>query len=76
MIILKVAKNQGFTLSLEDTLFEKSQGGQTDPPSRSRVKGHNKIEHHWKLRNYTKNCKFRSISEMRASYVNYLQKNI
>ena len=26
MIILKVRKNQGFTLSLEDTFFEKSQG--------------------------------------------------
>ena len=27
MIILKVTKNQGFTLSLEDTVFEKSEGG-------------------------------------------------
>ena len=26
-IILKVAKNQGFTLSLEDAFFEKPQGG-------------------------------------------------
>ena len=26
MIILKVTKNQGFTLSLEDTVFEKSEG--------------------------------------------------
>ena len=26
-IILKVTKNQGLTLSLEDTLVEKSQGG-------------------------------------------------
>ena len=26
-IILKVTKNQGFSLSLEDTLFEKPQGG-------------------------------------------------
>ena len=26
MIILKVTKNQGFTLSLEDTFFEKPQG--------------------------------------------------
>ena len=25
-IMLKVTKNQGFTLSLEDTFFEKSQG--------------------------------------------------
>ena len=34
MIILKVTKNQGVTLSLEDTVFEKLQGvGQIDPPS-------------------------------------------
>ena len=26
-IILKVTKNQGFTISLEDTFFEKPQGG-------------------------------------------------
>ena len=26
MIILKVTKNQGFALSLEDTFFEKPQG--------------------------------------------------
>ena len=34
-IILKVTKNQGFTLSLEDTFFEKPQGGggQSDPPA-------------------------------------------
>ena len=37
MIILKVTKKQGFTLSLEDTFFEKPQGGggeggQIDPP--------------------------------------------
>ena len=35
-IILKVTKNQSFTLSLEDTLFEKLQGrmgGQIDPPA-------------------------------------------
>ena len=32
-IILKVTKKQGFSLSLEDTLFEKPQGGgQIDPP--------------------------------------------
>ena len=32
MIILKVTKNQSFTLSLEDTFFEKPQGrGQIDP---------------------------------------------
>ena len=35
MIILKVTKNQGFTLSLKDTFFEKPQGGggQIDPPA-------------------------------------------
>ena len=27
-IILKVTKSQGFTLSLEETFFEKPQGGQ------------------------------------------------
>ena len=27
MIILKVIKNQGFTLSLEETFFKKPQGG-------------------------------------------------
>ena len=44
-IILEVTKNQGFSLSLEDTFFEKPQqgggrGGQIDspPPSRFRVK--------------------------------------
>ena len=32
MIILKVTKNQGFTLPLEDTVFEKPQGeSQVDP---------------------------------------------
>ena len=31
-IILKVTKNQGFTLSLEDTLFEKPQGDQFGNP--------------------------------------------
>ena len=30
-IILKVTKNQGVTVSLEDTFFEKTTGG--DPPS-------------------------------------------
>ena len=30
-IILKVTENQGFTLSLENTFFEKPQGGQIDP---------------------------------------------
>ena len=34
MIILKVAKNQRFTLSLEDTFFEKPQGGiNLNPPA-------------------------------------------
>ena len=42
IIILKVTKNQGFHLSLEDTLFEKPQGrrGQNDAPNRFRVKKH------------------------------------
>ena len=39
MIILNVTKNQGFTLSLEDTFFEKPQGCPADPPSRFRVEG-------------------------------------
>ena len=38
MIILKVTKNQGFTISLEDTVFENCSGGQIDHPSRFRVK--------------------------------------
>ena len=37
-ITLKVTKNEGFTLSLEDIFFEKPQGSQIDPPSRFRVK--------------------------------------
>ena len=42
-IVLKVTKKQGFTLSLEDTFFEKPQGGgwvgdQIDPPRHIRVK--------------------------------------
>ena len=28
MLILKVAKNQGFTLTVDDTFLEKAQGGQ------------------------------------------------
>ena len=33
IIILKVTKQQGFTLCLEDAIFEKSPGGdQFDPP--------------------------------------------
>ena len=31
-IILKVTKTQGFTLSVEDTFFEKPQEGQIPPP--------------------------------------------
>ena len=44
-ITLKVAKNQGFTLSLEDTFFKKPQGGgeggggQIDAPSPPAVLG-------------------------------------
>ena len=40
MLILNVTKNQGFTLSLEDTFLEKPWRGQIDPPpppSRFRV---------------------------------------
>lgn len=39
MIRLKLTRKQGFSLSLEDIFFEKSQGwGQIDPrPSRFRV---------------------------------------
>ena len=38
MIILKVAKHQGYTLSVEDTFSEKQQGrgrgrGQINPPT-------------------------------------------
>ena len=33
MIILKVTRNQGFTISLENKFFEKPQGGgQFEPP--------------------------------------------
>ena len=40
MIILKVTKKQGFILSLEDTFFEKPQGGggQIDSPHPSRFR--------------------------------------
>ena len=31
-MILKVTRNHGFTHFLEDTIFEKPQGGQIDPP--------------------------------------------
>ena len=39
MIILKVTKNQGFTLPLEDIFFEKPQGGgKIEPSSCFRIK--------------------------------------
>ena len=40
MINLKVTKNQGFTLCLEDTIFKKTPGGgdQIDSPRGFRVK--------------------------------------
>ena len=39
VIISKVPKEQGFTLSLKDTVFEKTQGvGQIDPTNRFRIK--------------------------------------
>ena len=37
MIILKVPKNHGFTLSLEYTFLKKPQGCQSDPDSLLRV---------------------------------------
>ena len=40
-IILKVTKNQGFTLSLEDTFFGKPQGGSNWPPFLSRFRVNN-----------------------------------
>ena len=64
MIILKV-KNEGFTLFLEDTLFEKSQGegggGQIDPPLPPAVLGlnHYFILHvHWGRTNDPNMVKF------------------
>ena len=38
-IIVKVTKNQGFTLYLEETFFEKLQEGQSEPPRQIRVNG-------------------------------------
>ena len=38
MVMLRVTKNQSFTLSLDDTFLEKPQWGQTDSCSRLRVK--------------------------------------
>ena len=46
-IILKVRRKQGFTLSLQDRFFEKSQGGWEmliNPSSRFRVKRFNYIK--------------------------------
>ena len=45
-IISKVTKNQGFTLSLEDTFFQKplGEGGQIDTPSRFRVERNNFLD--------------------------------
>ena len=41
MIILKVTRKQGFTLSLEDTFSEKPQEeGQIDRPTRFKVKNY------------------------------------
>ena len=37
LMTIKVTKSQGFTLSLEDTFFEKPQGCQIDSPSHFRV---------------------------------------
>ena len=58
MIILKVTKNCGFTLSLEDTIFEKPQGGggQFDPlPAvlglRKNAKKETKLFFIWLLQN-------------------------
>ena len=45
--MLKVTKNEGFTLSLEDTIFKKPQEGvklTPPPPSRFRVKVNYKKE--------------------------------
>ena len=39
IIILKVTKKQRFTLSLENTFFEKPEGASIDPPSRSAFLG-------------------------------------
>ena len=37
-IVLKVTKNQGLTLSLEDAIFEKAQGGQVKLTTGSRFR--------------------------------------
>ena len=51
MIILKVTKKHGFTLSLEDTFFKKPQGGGVH--SRFRVKEHLS---QWLLSFFNSNC--------------------
>ena len=40
MIILKVTKNQGFTLCLEDTVLEKPQGGRSNWPPHTHTHTH------------------------------------
>ena len=51
-IILKVKKNQGFSLSLEDKLLEKPQGGgQIEPPTPPPVSGLNMYTV-WKVSKY------------------------
>ena len=66
MIITKVTKNHGFTLCLEDTIFEKK----IDPPSRFRVKGcpvSNYVEivliYYWKL---VKSISWQFLSSVRG----------
>ena len=51
MIILKVTKNRGFTLSSQDTFYEKRQGGQIDPPSCFRAKSN--PQNYWKPKAFT-----------------------
>ena len=46
LILLKVTKNQAFTLSLEDKFFEKPQGGSSNWPSPSRFRVKDQI---WNL---------------------------
>ena len=55
IIILKVTKNQRFTLSLEDAFFEKTQGGIKLTPSPPAVLELNKIDEPiWSLENNRK----------------------
>ena len=59
MIILKVTNNHGFTLSLEDTLFEKPQGeGQIDTPSRFSV---NTVSKGLRVTKVVKHIKFEKV---------------